>query len=137
MPIISYDSHEIGSCEKNIKDFNDFVETVKEVLSKNITPAFVIEINAEEYGVLNLGIYKDMGFLSHLPKNSLPPYMISLNKEFDKQFPNNLDVVELDYFGEPTEFYLKTFIPITLSLEGVKIFWEEGILSQKINWMQE
>jgi hypothetical protein len=136
MPTIYYDSHGIGTCEKNIDEFIDFNKMINDILSSKKEIAFVMEISTENNGTLNCGFYKNMGVLSHNPQNLLPPYMISFNKEFDLQHPNNKEIVELDYFGESTEFYLKSFVSRELSLEGIKEFWESGNLSKKIEWVE-
>jgi hypothetical protein len=136
MPTIYYGSHGIGTCEKYISEFVDFNKMINDILSNEEEIAFMIEISTENNGTLICGFYKNMGVLSHNPQNLLPPYMISFNKEFDIHHPNNEEIVELDYFGESTEFYLKSFIPIKLLLEGIKEFWEYGRLSGKIDWVE-
>jgi hypothetical protein len=136
MPTIYYGSHGIGSCEKYISEFADFNKMINDMLSSDAEIAFMIEISTENNGTLICGLHKNMGILSHNPQNLLPPYMISFNKEFDTHHPNNEEIIELDYFGEPTEVSLKSFIPIELLVEGIKEFWEDGRLSKKIDWVE-
>ena len=114
--------------------FSDFVTLVSEILDQCKCPRFVMEIDADHCGMMYFGINDNSAFLSHNPVDLHPPYLVGLNQEFVARHPANNNVVELDYLGESTEFYVKTFIPMNVAMDVLKEFWEQGILSNRIEW---
>lgn len=123
-----------GSGEKQ-KSRLQTVEQLDELLDRlqqeaASTQPFIVELVVSDVGSLGMGLGLDDTVLSYTPASLNPPYLRSAGAS---EHGNDLTFF---YNGDWTEFPRESAIPVGQGREAMRVFLEQGVLSNEVKWAE-